>query len=285
MLTTLVIALREGVEASLIVGIIAAFLKRNGRTDALRWIFTGVLLACGICLAGGIALRVLEQHLPTRQQEGLETVVGLIAVGFVSYMIVWMRRHSRSMRSVLEREAGSALAQGSVVALVVMSFFAVMREGFETAVFLLAVFQGGNSTTAGIAGAVLGLAVAVAVGYGIYKGGVQLNLAKFFNVTGIVLVLVAAGLVASAAHSAHNAGWLNLLQTPALNLSGIIRPNSILAALVTGMLGIRPKPTDAEAVGWLVYLVPVGLYVLWPQSRKTAPPERTNQQISQPVAS
>jgi len=266
MLATLVIGLREGVEASLIVGIIAAFLNRSGRRDALRWVWLGVVLAVIICLAGGVTLRILEQRLPARQQEGFESIVGLFAVGVVSYMVVWMRRNARSMRSSLEHDVTSALTEGSVLALIGMSFFAVMREGFETAVFLLAIFQqAGTSATAGMSGAVIGLALAVAIGYGIYRGGVRLDLAKFFKLTGAVLVLVAAGLIASSVHAAHSAGWLYALQGPAINLTWLMRPGSVVAALVTGMLGIRPVPTIAETIGWLIYLIPVGLYVFWPQ--------------------
>jgi high-affinity iron transporter len=269
MLATFIIGLREGVEAALIVGIIAAFLQRSGRGNALRWVWLGVLLAVALCVAGGVALRLLEQALPEAEQEGLETIVGVVAVGVVSYMVFWMRQHSRSMRSMLETEVGSALARGSVWALVGMAFFAVLREGFETAVFLLAVLQTSSSATAGAIGAVLGLGVATLVGYGIYKGGVRINLAKFFKVTGLVLVLVAAGLVASAVHSANEAGWLTILQSQALDLTWLIRPGTVVAALVTGMLGIRPTPTIAETIGWLVYLVPVGLFVLWPQRRQS----------------
>jgi high-affinity iron transporter len=263
-LPTFVIALREGVEASLIVGIVAAFLGQQGRRDALRWMWTGVALAAALCLAVGIGLRALGQSLPQAQQEGLETIVALVAVAMVTYMIVWMRRHARSMRRMLEGEAASALARGSVLALVGMAFFAVVREGLETAVFLLAVFENASNPVAASTGAILGLAVAVALGYLFYKGGVRINLSRFFRVTGAVLVLVAAGLVASALHTAHEATWFNALQGRALDLSWLVAPGSVRAALLTGMLGLRPEPTVGEALGWLLYAVPVGLYVLWP---------------------
>ena len=173
MLPTFVIALREGVEASLIVGIVAAFLGQQGRRDALRWMWAGVTLAAALCLAVGIGLRLLGENLPQAQQEGLESIIALVAVAMVTYMIVWMRRHARSMRRLLEGEAASALARGSVLALVGMAFFAVVREGMETAVFLLAVFESSSDTVAASTGAVAGLAVAVVVGYLFYKGGVR----------------------------------------------------------------------------------------------------------------
>lgn len=271
MLPTFVIALREGVEASLIVGIVAAFLGQQGRRDALRWVWIGVGLAVALCLAVGIGLRVLGENLPQAQQEGLETIIALIAVGMVTYMIVWMRQHARAIKRMLEGEVAEALAQGSVLALVAMAFFAVLREGFETAVFLLAVFESASDPAAASLGAILGLLVAVVLGFLLYKGGVRINLGRFFRVTGAVLALVAAGLVASALHAAHEATWFNLLQDKALDLSWLVAPGSVLAALLTGMLGLRPEPTVGEALGWLLYLVPVGLYVLWPDRWRGAP--------------
>jgi high-affinity iron transporter len=270
-LPTFVIALREGVEASLIVGIVAAFLGQQGRRDALRWVWIGVGLATALCLGVGIGLRLVGENLPQAQQEGLETIIALVAVGMVTYMIVWMRQHARAIKRMLEGEVAQALAQGSVLALVAMAFFAVLREGFETAVFLLAVFESSSDPGAASLGAILGLVAATVGGYLLYKGGLRINLGRFFRVTGAVLALVAAGLVASALHSAHEATWFNVLQAKALDLSWLVAPGSIRAALLTGMLGLRPEPTVGETLGWLLYLVPVGLYVLWPDRWRGAP--------------
>nr|WP_284289980.1 FTR1 family protein [Angustibacter aerolatus] len=140
MLPTFVIGLREGLEASLIVGIVAAFLVSQGRRDALRQVGVGVGAAVVLCLGFGVVLALLEQSLPQRQQEQLETVVGVVALGMVTWMVLWMRRHSRGLKGELEGAARAALARNSTRALVVMAFLAVLREGFETAVFLVAVF-------------------------------------------------------------------------------------------------------------------------------------------------
>jgi high-affinity iron transporter len=263
-LPTFVIALREGIEASLIVGIVAAFLAQQGRRDALRWVWIGVGLAVALCLAVGVALRLIGENLPQAQQEGLETIIALVAVAMVTYMIVWMRRHARGIKRALETNVADALANGSVLALVAMAFFAVLREGFETAVFLLAVFENASDPGAASLGAILGLALAAVLGWLLYKGGLRINLSRFFRLTGAVLALVAAGLVASALHSAHEATWFNVLQARAFDLSWLVAPGSVRAALLTGMLGLRPEPTVGEALGWLLYLVPVALYVLWP---------------------
>src|SRR4051794_2333084 len=113
MLPTFVIGLREGLEAALIVGIVAAFLRQRGRLDLLRWAFIGVGAAIALCLAVGVVLEVISHDLPQREQEGLETVIGAVAVGMVTYMVVWMRRHSRTLKRQLEGAAGAALAAGS----------------------------------------------------------------------------------------------------------------------------------------------------------------------------
>jgi high-affinity iron transporter len=270
MLPTFVIGLREGLEASLIVGIIAAFLVKQGRRDVLRWVFVGVGVGVLLCTGIGVLLRVVSQNLPQRQQEGLETVIGAIAVLMVTYMVVWMKRHSRDLKRQLEGATTSALAAGSGIALVAMAFLAVMREGFETVVFLLAAFnESSNSSLAGL-GALLGILAAVALGFGIYRGGVRLNLSRFFRATGLVLVLVAGGLVVNALHTAHEAGWLNAGQQATLDLSAVVRPGSVQASLLTGMLGVQDHPVLIEVVGWLVYVIPVGIYVAWPPGKGLA---------------
>jgi FTR1 family protein len=265
MLPSFVIGLREGVEAALIVGIIASFLRQEGRRDAVRPMWLGVAAAIAICLAAGALLELLDEELPERQQEGLETVVGVAAIGIVSFMIVWMRRHARGLSGQLRANARSALATGSTAALVAMAFFAVIREGLETVVFLLAVFQNADEPLTAGAGALLGIGCAVVIGFAIYSGGVRINLARFFRITGFVLVLVAAGLVASALHSAHEAGWLNAGQGQALDLTWLVVPGSWTSALLTGMLGWQPQPTHIELIGYLVFLIPAAAYVLWPQ--------------------
>jgi high-affinity iron transporter len=268
MLATYVIGLREGLEAALIVGIVAAFLGQRGQARALGYVWVGVLIAVLLCSGVGVGLQLLNQDLPQRQQEMLETVVGVCAVGIVTFMVVWMRRHARGMKAELEAHAAAALARGSVFALVGMAFFAVLREGLETAVFLLAAFQAAeNELTAGL-GALLGILTAIVIGAGLYRGGIRINLARFFRVTSVVLVVVAGGLLATAAHTAHEAAWLNNFQGQALDLSWLVVPGTVTSSLLTGMLGLQPLPTYAEAGIWLIYVVPMLLYVLWPQSRR-----------------
>ena len=273
MLPTFVIGLREGLEAALIVGIIAAFLGQQGRRDALRLVWLGTAVAVAICVGVAIVLQVISSDLPQRQQEGLETVVGALAVCMVTYMIIFMRRHARGLKKDLEGAAASALASGSSQALVAMAFLAVLREGFETAVFLLATFQASGNASTSWLGAVLGIGLAAAIGYAIYKGGVRLNLARFFRVTGLVLVVVAAGLVMTAFHTASEAGWLTVGQAQAFDLSWLVRPGTPVSSLLTGVLGIQPFPAWIEVIAWLAYLIPMVVIVAWPagQARKRGP--------------
>jgi high-affinity iron transporter len=264
LIPTLVIALREGVEASLIVGIIAAFLVKEGRGDAIKQMWIGVGIAVLLCFGIAVLLEVVGEQLPQKEQEGLETIIGLIAVSAVTYMIVWMRRNARGIKKALEGEAAHALARGSAMALVAMAFLAVLREGFETSVFMLAAFQDATDTTAAGAGAVIGLVLAIVIGVGLYRGGVRLNLNRFFRVTGLILVFVAAGLLASSLHTAHEAGWFNTLQGQALDLTWLVQPGTVSGSLLTGMLGLQPTPTVGEVAIYLLYAVPMTLYVLWP---------------------
>jgi high-affinity iron transporter len=267
MLPTFVIGLREGLEASLIVGIVAGFLGRQGRRDALRQVWIGVIVAVLICIVVGVALEIISTDLPQAQQEGLETVIGLFAVAMVTYMVIWMRQHSGDLKGELEGAASAALARGSAFALVAMAFLAVLREGFETAVFLLAAFQASTSPVLAGSGALIGILLAIALGYGIYRGGVKINMARFFRITGIVLVLVAAGLVMTAAHTAHEAGWVNVGQDRVADLSWLVQPGTPISSLLTGMLGIQPYPVTVEVVAWLGYLVALLAYLLWPRRR------------------
>src|SRR3954447_16826242 len=276
MLPTFVIGLREGLEASLIIGIIAAFMVQSGRTKQMWALWTGVGVAIALCSLVAVALRIAEENLPQKQQEGLETVTGLVAVGFVTWMILWMRKHARDLKGDLESSASLALANGSALALIVMAFLAVFREGLETAVFLLAAFQAASDPMLAGVGAALGVVVSIVIGFAIYKGGVKLNLAKFFKFTGLLLVLVAAGLLATAVHTAHEAGWFNSLQTQFVNLQWLAAPGSVRAALLTGMFGIQPRPTIGEAIVWFAYAIPMTCLVLIPP--------KSSQQKRNPVA-
>jgi high-affinity iron transporter len=260
---TFLIGLREGLEATLIVSIIGAFLTRNDKP--VRPMFIGVGLAVAISVAVGVGLEILSASLPQRQQEMLETVIGAIAVVFVTTMILWMNRNALRMKGELEREAAQAINDGGALALAVMAFLAVLKEGFETAVFLLAAAQAsqGNRWFA-ILGGVAGIAAAIAIGVGIYFGSLKLNLGRFFRITGVFLVFIAAGLVMSSLRTAHEAGWITIGQQRVFDLSSWMPTNSVVGAVITGMFGLPTDPRRIEVLGWLLYAVPVLTVFGWP---------------------
>jgi high-affinity iron transporter len=272
-LGTFLIGLREGLEATLIVSIVAAFLKRNGHP--LRPMFVGVALAVAISVAVGVGLDLLSASLPQAEQEMLETVIGAVAIVFVTTMIIWMNQHAFRLKGQLEREAQQAVSAGGSFALAAMAFLAVLKEGFETAVFLLAAVQasGGNGAL-GLLGALTGILGSVGIGVAIYSGGVRLNLGRFFRISGVFLVLIAAGLVLSTLRTAHEAGWVNIGQQPVADLSAWIPTNSIRGAIVTGMFGIPTDPRLIEVVGWLLYAIPVLVVFLWPGRLASSPAAR-----------
>jgi high-affinity iron transporter len=278
MLATFVIGLREGLEAALIVGIIAAFLRKNGKSLLSMWL--GVALAVMLSLGVGVGLKLVERSLPQAAQEGMESVIGAIAIFFVTGMIVWMNAHARYLKRDLEAGAAEAVSQASTYALASMAFLAVLREGFETSVFLLATFSAAQSAGLAAAGAVVGLLLAVVIGWGIYIGGIKLNLSKFFRFTGAFLILVAAGLVITSLRTAHEAGWLNAGQQPTVDLSWLVGRGTVQSALITGVLGIPADPRLIEVLGWFAYLIPVTLFVYWPRSRRPGPQAAARLQLA-----
>jgi len=261
-LPTFVIGLREGLEAALIISILATFLRRNGAS--LRGLWLGVSAGIGLSVAVGVVLRMIEEGLPQAKQEAMETVIGVIAVFFVTGMIFWMRTHARSMKKELESAATDALKTGTTTALAVMAFLAVLREGFETSVFLLATIQSAGSAPLAVVGAVVGIAVSVGLGWGIYRGGVRLNLQRFFSITGFFLILVAAGLVLNAFRTGHEAGWVTVGQGRTVDLSWLAPTGSIRSAVFSGVFGIPQDPRVIEVIGWAAYLVPMLLITFTP---------------------
>lgn len=269
MLATFIIGLREGLEAALIVGIIAAFLRKNGKCLFAMWV--GVVLALVLSVIVGIALEMTERALPQASQEGMESVIGAVAVFFVTGMIMWMNTHAHNMKKELESDAAEAISQSSAWALASMAFLAVLKEGFETSVFLLATFSVAKSAMWAAVGAVTGLIVAVIIGCGLYFGGIRINLSRFFRFTGLFLILVAGGLIITSLQTAHEAGWLNIGQQRIADLSWLVPPGTVRSALITGVLGIPADPNQIQTVAWLLYIGMVSVMVYWPAHRRPAP--------------
>src|SRR3546814_897031 len=192
-------------------------------------VWVGVLLATELSLFIGAGLQLFAAEFPQKQQELFEGIVGIIAVILLTSMVFWMRKAARSIRGELQHSIEDALSHsnGQAWALIGMVFLAVAREGLESVFFLLAVFQQSTGWEAPI-GALAGIAVAVAVGYGIYSGSVHLNLRRFFRLTGIFILLVAAGLTAGVLRKLHEAGLWNHLQQVVFTLSDTLPTDSPL---------------------------------------------------------
>ncbi|MFC9689874.1 iron uptake transporter permease EfeU [Kribbella sp. NPDC056951] len=257
MLANYLIGLREGLEASLVVSILATFLVRSGHRDRLKLVWIGVGAALAVAAAAWGLLQFVTA-LTARSFTTQETVGGImsiLAVGFITWMIFWMRKAARSIAKELRDRMGQALAIGSR-AVVILAFLAVFRESIETAFIVYA--SAATATNAGpFVGVLLGLATAVVLGVLIYRGAVKINLAVFFQWTGAVLVLVAAGIFAYGFHDLQEANILPGLQNLAFDISHVIPPDSWYGVLLKGIFNFNPAPTVLESIAWLAYLVPV----------------------------
>jgi high-affinity iron transporter len=264
MLANYLIGLREGLEASLVVGILIAYLVKTGHRDRLPQIWIGVGTAIALSLAFGALLSFTSASLSFEDQEAFGGYTSIIAVAFVTWMIFWMRRTARFLKSEIEGKLASALTMGSV-AMVGAAFICVGREGLETSVFLWAAVQSTGRTTSPLVGAGLGLLTAAALGWLFYRQAIRINLAKFFKYTGIGLVIVAAGVLAYAIHDLQEGGVLGGLNNTVFDISSTIPIDSWYGTVLKGTFNFNPAPTTFEFVVWLAYLIPVLTLFLWPQ--------------------
>ncbi len=255
MLVPFLIMLREGLEAALIVGIVAGYLSRSGRGAWMPAVWTGIFLAVALALFVGAGLQLASAEFPQRTQEFFEALVGFTAVAILTSMVLWMRKAARSLKSELQGSIDTALsgsrAQG--LALVGLVFFAVAREGLESVFFLLAIFQQSPGAS-GPLGALLGLFVSGFLGWAIYAGGVRLDLARFFRWTGVFILFVAAGLLAGSLRHLHEAGAWNGLQATVFDLSHVLPVDGLLGSVLSGLFGYLADPTLGEALAYLAYL-------------------------------
>ncbi|MDR3473890.1 MAG: FTR1 family protein [Devosia sp.] len=256
MLVPLLIMLREGIEASLIVGIVATYLVKTGRRSWLFAVWAGVALAVLLCAAIGLVLAIVNADFPQQQQELFEAVIGVAAVFMLTSMVFWMKKAARTMKSGLQDSIDSALTTSSNhgLALVGLVFFAVAREGLESMVFLLATFQQSTGPWAAI-GALVGIAAAAAIGFAIYWGGIRINLSRFFRWTAVFILVVAAGLLASSVRSLHEAGLWNNLQQVVFDWSHVLPQDGPIGTLLVGILGYKDTPTASEVIVYLAFLI------------------------------
>lgn len=270
MFSNYLIGLREGLEASLVVCILIAYLVKTDRRDALKPIWAGIGVAVALAFGFGCALEFGSQELTFQAQEALGGSLSILAVGLVTWMVFWMRRTARHLRSELHGRLDAALAMGTG-ALVATAFLAVGREGLETALFVWAsVHAASDGTPRPLLGVALGLLTAILLGWLFYRGALRINLAKFFTYTGGMLVVVAAGVLAYGFHDLQEADFLPGLTEKAFDISGTIPPDSWYGTLLKGVFNFQPDPTTLQVAVWLLYLIPTLALFLAP-ARSTAP--------------
>ena len=275
MLGNFLIGLREGLEAALVVSILVAYLVKTDRRDLLPRIWGGIALAVGVCTAVTVGLSLLERQLTFESQEMIGGGLSIVAVGFVTWMIFWMAGAARTMASEL-RGRVDAVAEGSRWGLVLVAVLAVGREGLETTLFLYTATRqatdgGERSSVEPILAALLGIAVAVAIGYLMYRGAVSINLTRFFTWTGAFLVIVAAGVLAYGVHDLQEAGVLPGLNTLAFDVSAQVPPGSWYGTPLKGVFNFSPATTVLEASAWLLYAVPTMALFLLGVHRRAVP--------------
>ncbi|HLM96078.1 MAG TPA: FTR1 family protein [Acidimicrobiales bacterium] len=270
MIPTFVIFLREGIEASMIVAILLAYLDQIGQRRHFRDVLLGVAVAMVVVIGGGVAAYlVIKQYDGSTVQTVFETVTYLLAAAVLTYMTFWMQSHSRTLSDDLRRRSEEALNGKARFGLGVLAFQAVGREGLETMVFTLAIVfaSSSQSATGGhghglLLGALLGLALALVVAYVIYKLGRRLNLGLFFRVIGVVLMVFAAGLLADAVEDLNQLGWVTVLGHPLWNTSGVLNEGSSLGDVFHSLLGYADHPTVLQLIVWATYVsVSVTLFI------------------------
>ncbi|WP_207100831.1 iron uptake transporter permease EfeU [Paracoccus shandongensis] len=269
MIAPFLIMLREGLEAALIVGIIAGYLRQTGRAAWLPAVWIGIFLALAAALFAGAALQLASASFPQKTQELLEAVIGLVAVAVLVWMVFWMRRAARSIKGELQHSVDAAVT-GGTWALIGMVFLAVAREGLESVFFLLAIFQQSRDTMAPL-GALGGVLVSAGIGWAIYAGALRLDLRRFFRWTGVFILLVAAGLLAGSLKALHEAGIWNGLQSLAYDISHILPETSPLGTVLAGILGYREAPTLGEAAVYAAFLAVTLFLFLRPDAPRPAP--------------
>ncbi|WP_127127490.1 iron uptake transporter permease EfeU [Georgenia sp. SYP-B2076] len=276
MLANFLIGLREGLEAALVVSILVAYLVKTGRRDLLPQLWLGVGAAVVVSLAFGAVLTFGPRGLSFEAQEAIGGTLSILAVGLLTWMIFWMARTARHLKSDLQGRLGDAVAAGGR-AVAVMALFAVGREGLETALFLWAGAAATGASTLPLVGAVLGLAAAVGIGWAMYRGAVRLNLAVFFQWTGVFVIVVAAGVLAYGVHDLQEAGILPGLNALAFDVSAQVPPSSWYATVLKGIFNFTPATTWLQAAAWTAYvaaILPLFVHRVWArpgQARRPSP--------------
>ncbi|TIC80784.1 iron uptake transporter permease EfeU [Nocardioides sp. GY 10127] len=262
MLGNFLIGLREGLEATLVVSILVAYLVKSGRSHLLPRIWVGVAIAIGVCVAITVGLGLLGRQLTFQSQEIIGGSLSIVAAGFVTWMIFWMAGAARTIGTELRGQVDAA-AHGSGWGLVLVAVLAVGREGLETTLILWSNTRQatgsalGEQTATPVIAALLGIATAVVLGYLLYRGAISINLTRFFTWTGALLIFVAAGVLSYGVHDLQEAGVLPGLNTFAFDVSHVVSAGSWYGTVLKGVFNFSPQTTWLEAIVWVAYVVPV----------------------------
>ncbi len=262
------IGLREGLEASIVVMILVAFLVKSDRRDALKWVWLGVGAAIAMTVAVFLVIQFGENTVTGLAAEAIAGVASLIAVVIVTTMVLWMKKAAAGMSGQLKTEMAQALETGAL-AVVTLSFLAVGREGVETALFMVGYAEA--ETLWPLFGLIVGVLVAAAIAYGMYRGAVRLDLGKFFKYTGTFLILVAAGILSYGIGALQTVGWLPGLSSKAFDITSWFNWSSWYGEAIQGIFNINPTPTVLQLVCWLTYIVVVLALFLRPLSSAARP--------------
>lgn len=269
MVAALLIAFREGLEAALIIGIVFGYLKKTGQNPQRRQAWAGVIAAIVLSVIIAVIIQIVGAELEGPAEQIFEGTTMFLAVAVLTWMIFWMRYQSRTMKSSLENELQRAITSGQGRGLMAVTFLAVFREGIETALFLsAAAFATSGMDT--LIGALLGLGIATLVGYVIYASTARLNLKLFFNVTSILLLIFAAGLLSLGIHEFQEAGLLPSLSEHLYNTNNLLDETSTLGELLKAIIGYNASPTLLETIGYVAYWVLALLGIRWFVDRKIA---------------
>lgn len=277
-LASFLIGLREGLEMVLVVTVLVAYLVKTDRRRHLPAVWSGVGAAAALSIGFGAVLSYVSSTvLGGPGQELFDAITSTIAVALVTGMIFWMRTAGRRISGELRGQMDGAFGRTgglSVVAVVGIAFLAVVREGLETTLLFFASAQGAVSSQP-LIGLGVGLLVAIALGFALYAGAVRIDLGRFFTISGLLLILVAAGIFKYAVHDYQEAGVLPGLSTYAFDASGWLPPGTWYAEFLRGLINLTPQPSVLETVAWALYLVPVLAVFLWPSRPAAAAPRST----------
>lgn len=270
MLATLVIFLREGVEASMIVSILLAYLDRIGQRQHFKDVVAGVVAALALAGAGGVAAYfTIRSYDGSRVQTIFETATFLLAAGVLTYMTFWMRSHSRTISKELRQRTDAAVSKGARRGLFLLAFQAVGREGLETVVFTLAVVFSTSAASAGL-GAAVGLFLAMVLAFFIYRLGKTIDIGSFFKVVGALLMVFAAALLVDAVENMQQLGWLPILGHPLWNSGSLLSEGSSLGDVAHSFLGYVAQPNALEVSVWVLYVATAVTAFLAPWKRRSS---------------